>query len=205
MRTLQLFSASALALIAATPEEITRSLRETGFAVLKGHPIAAERIDAAYADWGRFFASDAKDSFRAEPGGAAGYFPFRTENAKGARHKDLKEFFQVYPGTRLPPESAEVTKGLYGDLMEIGATLLAWLDEHAPAETRRGFSEPLTSMLRGSNECMLRIIHYPALDNVVVEELPVISGRVQTAVVFDNGNDQSIDGGQIAVHVKKKK
>ena len=155
---------------ADAPVAFTRSLRETGFAVLKGHPIAAERIDAAYADWARFFASGGKDAYRAAPGAAAGYFPFRTENAKGAKHKDLKEFFQVYPGTELPPESAEITKGLYGDLMQIGATLLAWLDEQAPADVRRGFSEPLTSMLRGSNECMLRIIHYPALDDVVVEE-----------------------------------
>lgn len=155
---------------AEAPVAFTRSLRETGFAVLKGHPIAPERIDAAYADWARFFASDEKDAFRAGPGGAAGYFPFRTENAKGALHKDLKEFFQVYPGTELPRVSADVTKELYRDLMEIGATLLAWLDEHAPAEVHRGLSEPLTSMLRDSNECMLRIIHYPALDNVVVEE-----------------------------------
>ena len=31
-----------------------------------------------------------------------GYFPFRSENAKGSPAKDLKEFFRVYPGTRLP-------------------------------------------------------------------------------------------------------
>ncbi len=155
---------------AEAPVAFTRSLHETGFAVLKGHPIAAERIDAAYAAWGKFFASDDKDGFRAEPGGASGYFPFRTENAKGAKHKDLKEFFQVYPGTALPAVSAEITEELYADLMAIGATLLAWLDEHAPAEVRRGFSEPLTSMLRDSKECMLRVIHYPALEHVVVEE-----------------------------------
>ncbi|MEM6762407.1 MAG: 2-oxoglutarate and iron-dependent oxygenase domain-containing protein, partial [Pseudomonadota bacterium] len=84
------------------PVAFTRSLRDTGFAVLTGHPIAAERIDAAYAAWGAFFGSDEKSEFKAEPGGAAGFFPFRSENAKGAAHKDLKEFFQVYPSTKQP-------------------------------------------------------------------------------------------------------
>jgi len=154
----------------AAPASFTRSLRETGFAVLKGHPIAAERIDAAYAAWADFFAAADKDTFRAAPGAAEGYFPFRIENAKGAKHKDLKEFFQVYPATALPDVAATITRGLYDDLFAIGATLLGWLDDNAPAEVRAGLAEPLSEMLRGSQECMLRVIHYPALDGIEVEE-----------------------------------
>lgn len=152
------------------PVAFTRSLRETGFAVLQNHPIAPERIDAAYAAWSAFFADDGKAAYRAAPSGAEGYFPFRTENAKGAAHKDLKEFFQVYPATALPPVAAGLTRDLYRDLFQIGETLLAWLDDNAPQDVRAGLSEPLTQMLKGSSECMLRVIHYPALEGIVVEE-----------------------------------
>lgn len=155
---------------ADAPGAFTRSLRETGFAVLTNHPIAPERIDEAYAAWGAFFADPGKTAYRAGLNVQEGYFPFRTENAKGSRHKDLKEFFQVYPGTALPEVAADLTRNLYGDLFQIGATLLSWIDANAPIEVSARFSEPLTSMLTDSNECMLRVIHYPALSGVEVEE-----------------------------------
>ena len=41
-------------------ETLARSLRDTGFAVLKNHPITAERIEAIYDSWGGFFAGDDK-------------------------------------------------------------------------------------------------------------------------------------------------
>ena len=37
-------------------------------------------------------------------------------------------------------------------------------------DVRAGLSEPLTNMLKGSSECMLRVIHYPALAGIEVEE-----------------------------------
>ena len=151
------------------PQRLTRSLRETGFAVLRNHPIGKERIEAAYRAWGEFFASPQKDEFRAVPGSQEGFYPFRSENAKGAVQKDLKEFFQVYPATEMPEGVSELTRSLYNDLKEMGATVLSWIDENAPPDVRAGFSEPLTGMLENSNECMLRIIHYPAQDGIEVE------------------------------------
>ena len=38
--------------------QFVTSLHETGFAVLKGHPIGKDEIDEMYAGWADFFASD---------------------------------------------------------------------------------------------------------------------------------------------------
>ncbi|WMS42216.1 2OG-Fe(II) oxygenase family protein [Acuticoccus sp. MNP-M23] len=152
------------------PEQFTRSLRETGFAVLEGHPISPERIEAAYAAWGGFFNSEAKADFRGADGSPEGFFPFRSENAKGAKAKDLKEFFQVYPATKLPEDVADVTRGLYADLVLMGVTMLQWIQDCAPDDVRNALAEPLPQMLEQSEQSMLRILHYPAQDDVVVEE-----------------------------------
>lgn len=148
----------------AAPAAFTRSLRETGFAVLEDHPIGPERIEEAYRAWGGFFASDAKAGFTRVPPSPAGYYPFRSENAKGSAHKDLKEFFQVYPDTRLPEDVATLTRRLYDDLLALGATLLGWIEDNTPADVRARFSEPLPAMLEGSAMSMLRILHYPPQD-----------------------------------------
>ena len=80
-------------------DRLARSLRETGFAVLANHPIRADRIDEAYALWGGFFASDSKLNYLRDYEKQDGYFPFKSEHAKDAQKKDLKEFYHVYPWT----------------------------------------------------------------------------------------------------------
>ena len=45
------------------PRSLAQSLRETGFAVLTNHPITAARIEAIYASWGAFFASEEKHNY----------------------------------------------------------------------------------------------------------------------------------------------
>lgn len=150
----------------AAPAAFTRSLRETGFAVLADHPIAPRRIEAAYAAWGAFFASPDKTAFARVPPSPAGYFAFGSENAKGSPHKDLKEFFQVYPDTVLPEAAADLTRALYADLVALGLTLLEWIEANTPREVRTRLSEPLPDMLRGSDMNMLRILHYPEIEGV---------------------------------------
>ncbi|UOM36321.1 isopenicillin N synthase family oxygenase [Acuticoccus sp. I52.16.1] len=144
------------------PAQFARSLHETGFAVLKDHPITPDRIDRAYAQWGEFFAEETKFGFKVQPPSPEGYFPFRSENAKGSKAKDLKEFFQVYPKTPLPGSVEPVTRALYDDLFGLGVTLLEWIETNTPADVRATFAEPLPDMLRGSDNSMFRILHYPA-------------------------------------------
>ena len=146
------------------PAAFARSLRETGFAVLTDHPIGADRIEGAYSAWGGFFNSDDKHDWVVDPKTQDGYFPFKSENAKGAKAKDLKEFYHVYPEGRVPPDLEAETRALHADLTAIGARLLEWLQAETPDEVRDAFSEPLPAMLAGSKQNLLRILHYPPLD-----------------------------------------
>ena len=161
------------------PADFTRSLRETGFAVLTDPPITPDRIQAAYAAWGGFFNSDEKHDFLVDPEKQDGFFPFKSENAKGAKAKDLKEFYHVYPEGRVPPSIEDLTRKLYADLVDIGATLLGWIQDNAPDDVRAKFSEALPEMLAGSKMNLLRILHYPP-----VQEAPE-PGAVRAAAHGD--------------------
>ena len=142
-------------------ESLARSLRETGFAVLANHPIRADRIDEAYALWGGFFASDSKLNYLRDYEKQDGYFPFKSEHAKDAQKKDLKEFYHVYPWGRVPKDLEAFTRQLYADLTAIGIELLSWLDRLMPDEISASLSMPLQEMMQASQQSLLRILHYP--------------------------------------------
>ena len=142
-------------------DRLARSLRETGFAVLANHPIRADRIDEAYALWGGFFASDSKLNYLRDYEKQDGYFPFKSEHAKDAKKKDLKEFYHVYPWGRVPEDLEAFTRQLYADLTAIGIELLSWLDQLMPDEISASLSMPLQEMMQASQQSLLRILHYP--------------------------------------------
>ena len=146
---------------ADAPARFAKSFRETGFAILKDHNISAEEIDRMYGVWTNFFASDEGPSFAVQPGESAGYFGYKSENAKGSASKDLKEFFHAYENKDLPKGTETETREFQSKLVTLGATLLGWLSQETPNDIK--FSEPLENMIDGSNMNLLRIIHYPPL------------------------------------------
>src|SRR5262245_41168253 len=94
--------------------EFTQSLRETGFAVLTAHPIPHQLISDTFAEWGHWFAGSDKYEHKFDAEAQAGYFPFRTENAKDYAIKDLKEFYHHYPFRKeLPYGVTRYTPELY--------------------------------------------------------------------------------------------
>jgi len=146
-----------------TGERLVSSLTGTGFAVLTGHPISPELVRETYGEWERFFASPSKLEHTFDPKRQDGYFPFRSENAKGRTQKDLKEFFHYYPDTRLPGEVSERTRELYDALGALAGELLGLIEKHTPGSVRSGLSMPLREMIDGSPKTLLRILHYPPL------------------------------------------
>lgn len=145
---------------------LTRSLRNTGFAVLTNHPISAGRISSFYDLWAGFFGSEEKHRWLRDDS-HAGYFPFRSENAKDSEVKDLKEFYHVYPFGRVPPAQETETRALYDDLVSLGNTLLGWIESETPASVRDGFHQPLTAMMQDSTQSLMRILHYPPLPEAI--------------------------------------
>ncbi|MEM7429768.1 MAG: 2OG-Fe(II) oxygenase family protein [Pseudomonadota bacterium] len=145
------------------PERFARSLHETGFAVLSGHSISKSQIDRMYAAWAGFFASDSRADYTVKPDSQHGYFPFKSENAKDSKFKDLKEFYHVYQSCPVPGSVETETRDFHAKLLEIGATLLGWLDRESPSEVRQKLSEPFEQMIEKSDHNLLRILHYPPL------------------------------------------
>ena len=145
------------------PSCLGQSLSETGFAVLHNHPIGANQIKEAYEAWADFFSSEGKNDWLFDPENQDGYFPFRSEHAKGASAKDLKEFYHVYSWGRLPPEIKALTEKLYQDLERLGGVLLEWLDDALPSSIKEEMTASLSDMMRGSEQSLLRILHYPPL------------------------------------------
>lgn len=150
-------------------EKFTQSLHETGFAVLKNHPISQEKIDEMYRLWGGFFACEQKHDFLFDPDIYDGFFPFQSENAKGAKAKDLKEFYHIYPHGRLPEHLAPESRAFYDALVELGNEMLTWIEENSPQDLRALYSEPLPDMIKNSQQNLLRILYYPALVDEVIE------------------------------------
>ena len=147
--------------------EFVRSLHETGFAVLKNHPVSGQLLESIYRGWRSFFDSDEKQDFLFDPenrdGTQQGYHPSEvSETAVGHTVKDLKEYFHVVPGCRVPPALEREIFEYRDAAFELGKQLVGWLQTYAPSEVMAEISEPLTAMLC-SQASLLRLLHYPPL------------------------------------------
>ncbi len=97
-------------------EKLGQSFRESGFAVLSNHGIDQGIIDRGVGAGKQFFAlpDDVKRKyFIADGGGQRAYTPFATEVAKGAKAKDLKEFWHV--ARELPADHRFRKQGIMGE------------------------------------------------------------------------------------------
>ncbi len=140
------------------------SFQNTGFAVIENHDISFGLIDNVYSEWEKFFNSEEKNNYKFDANSQDGFFPFRSESAKDNPIKDLKEFFHVYPSTNLPNFLSKNTNSLYSELVNLGNTLLGWLDDLTPNNIKNEFSETLFDMSKGSDRNLLRILHYPPVE-----------------------------------------
>ena len=147
------------------PEDFVLSLKHTGFAVIRNHPISKDLINSVYLEWSSFFNSKIKFDYKFDIIKQDGYFPMLSENAKGYNVKDLKEFYHIYlPWGRVPKEISEDTITLRNQLVEIATELLHWIDDESPDDIKKYFSMPLKNMIKESQNNLLRVLHYPPLD-----------------------------------------
>lgn len=148
------------------PELFAQSLKETGFAVLKNHPVSPELLNNVYSEWESFFKSNYKSKYlngSATEEDQNGYFPYQTETAKGCLKPDLKEFYQFYERCDLPSELTNKTRELYNQSLDVAQVLLGWLQDNAPENTFNEMDMPLKDIIEKSQNTLLRIINYPPL------------------------------------------
>lgn len=144
--------------------QFTRSLHETGFGVLVNHPVQQSLVEKIYADWLDFFDSPAKHDFAFDPQRQDGYFSTAiSETAKGATHKDIKEYFHCYPWGRVPATLAEDVQRYYASTNALARELLGWVEQYTPADIAGHYSEPLSGMIADSQQTLLRVLRYPPL------------------------------------------
>ena len=149
-------------------QQFAKSMRETGFVVLKNHPIPYELVQKAFEIWGNFFSSEHKHDYlfdRAKEGAQDGYFPFKSENAKGYDKKNLMEFFHYYRWGKLPPEVTKETVDLFNQMEALGVEILGWLEAELPKHIRDRLSMSLCDMVKESRISLFRIIHYPPISD----------------------------------------
>jgi isopenicillin N synthase-like dioxygenase len=146
-------------------EAFAHSLKETGFAVIVNHPIAPSLIEQVQQEWLSYFVdSDDKYTYGFGEGGDGYYAPNVSETAKGARIKDLKEFFHIYPAWGMyPTKVGRSAFEMYDQASTVAKTLLGWVERHTPADVAAGYSMPLAKMVDGSRRTLLRILRYPPL------------------------------------------
>lgn len=144
-------------------ERFVRSLRETGFGVLKQHPLRQAQVDSIYTNWKTFFDGKTKADFlRSDKND--GFFPIEfAEAAKDCEIRDIKEYFQFYLWGQCPAHLREELVAYYEDTCRFAAELLGWIEQHSPDSVRALYSQPLSGMLENSEQSMLRILHYPPL------------------------------------------
>jgi isopenicillin N synthase-like dioxygenase len=145
-------------------EIFVKSLKNTGFAVIDNHLIDTLLIDNVYNEWSAFFNSDVKFDYMFDLEKQDGYFPIKSENAKGYSIKDIKEFYHIYtPWGRIPDSLSKNTLKIRHELKSIGNILLDWIDELTPKSIKKNFSIPLRNMVKDSDFNLLRVIHYPPI------------------------------------------
>lgn len=140
------------------------SLRNTGFGVLKNHPIQQQIVRSIYDNWQQFFNSQNKVDFHFNAKTQDGFFPAEvSETAKGNTIKDIKEYFHYYPWGQCPEELKAELQNYYQQAGNLASELLGWVESNSPTEVSQLFTQPLPDMIKDNQQTLLRILHYPPL------------------------------------------
>lgn len=146
------------------PRLFTESLHQTGFGVLTNHPLQQSMLQTIYDEWLGFFHTDSKFKYPYDKEKFDGYYsPQVSETAKGFEKRDLKEFYHIYPWGRMPSEVSNAARDYYQQGSTLAAQLLQWVEDYTPADVRAHYSMPLSKMIEGSGQTLLRVLHYPPL------------------------------------------
>lgn len=172
-RTVQPMSVSIVDMHAEHADvEFVRSLKNTGFAVLRNSPLDADRLLRMGEAWKAFFLSPDKWQYKATEtpsGNTSGFISTEvSETAVGHDQKDLKEFFHIVPCTNIPEGLRADAQAHLSDAQALGRTLLGWVDKHCAADLAETLRGKLAASL-SPDDSLLRILHYPPLSDEVPE------------------------------------
>lgn len=186
--------------------DFAKSLEETGFAVIKNHPLDQQLIADVFKEWEQFFASDYKNNYIYNNDTQDGLFPMTvSEKAVGYNVKDIKEFYHYFIWGQYPKELSDKTKQLYSQMNHIAIRLLNCIEENMPAAIKADLSMPLSKMIENSQQALLRVLHYPPLTgneekgavraspHTDINLLTILLTASQSGLQLKDSNEQWID------------
>ena len=145
-------------------KEFAESLKETGFGVIKNHPISKDKVQTIYQNWANFFNTDEKNNFIFNKDTQDGFFPSSiSEVAKNHTIKDIKEYFHIYPWGQIPNQLRHEILDYYDTTILFAKDLLQKIEDNTPENIKQHFSQPLTEMIENSSQSLLRVLHYPPM------------------------------------------
>ena len=145
------------------PRFFTESMLESGFAVITNHNIARDEISVFYQAWEHFFVHEKPEEFLAKGEDQAGYFSEeKAETAKGNTAQDLKEYFQYWPGTKVPPHLTKITLSFFKKMIDMGLIAMLWLQENTDSSIWHRIDRPFPEYL-SQEHTLLRVLRYPPM------------------------------------------
>ena len=161
------------------PRFFTESMLESGFAVITNHNIPLDEISDFYQAWEHFFVHEKPEEFLAKGENQAGYFSEeKAETAKGNTAQDLKEYFQYWPGTKVPPHLTEITLSFFKKMIDMGLIAMLWLQENTDSSIWHRIDRPFPEYL-SREHTLLRVLRYPPMKG------PFKSGATRAAAHED--------------------
>ena len=161
------------------PRFFTESMLESGFAVITNHNIARDEISDFYHAWEHFFVHEKPEEFLAKGEDQAGYFSEeKAETAKGNTAQDLKEYFQYWPGTKVPPHLTEITLSFFKKMIDMGLIAMLWLQENTDSSIWHRIDRPFPEYL-SQEHTLLRVLRYPPMKG------PIKAGATRAAAHED--------------------
>jgi hypothetical protein len=136
---------------------------DSGFAVISKHNISDSEISSFYQAWEDFFVFGEPEEFLSRGDDQAGYFPTdKAETAKGNTVQDLKEYFQYWPGTKLPSHLTQLTQSFFTKMISLGLITMQWLQENTDSSLWHKIDRPFPEYL-SKEHTLLRVLRYPPI------------------------------------------
>ena len=145
------------------PRIFADSMLDSGFAVISKHNISDSEISSFYQAWEDFFVFGEPEEFLSRGDDQAGYFPTdKAETAKGNTVQDLKEYFQYWPGTKLPSHLTQLTQSFFTKMISLGLITMQWLQENTDSSLWHKIDRPFPEYL-SKEHTLLRVLRYPPI------------------------------------------
>src|SRR5579862_4196442 len=102
-------------------EVFVKSIKDTGFSVLKNHPIDFKLVKEVYIEWENFFNSKSKIDYLHDKDKQDGFFPYHSGS-------DLKEYYDLFSWGRYPKILSQRTRDLFHQMSKLATILLEWIE-----------------------------------------------------------------------------